>query len=98
MKKLQILRIANHIILSLSIIGCFSLWQDSNSYDYITSTVLVGLVISIFFWFFVLTFCDNAEDSKEILSYLRKKEVTEVTDIRKKEANISYPDGHPLNK
>jgi hypothetical protein len=61
MKKLQVLRIANHIILALSIIGFFSLWQDSNSQEltlfneHIKSTILAGLVISIFFWFFVLT-------------------------------------------
>jgi len=86
MKKLQILRISNHIILTLSIIGFFSLWQDSNSNDYIKSTVLAGLVISIFVWFFVLTFCDNAEDSKEILSLLKGENI-QKTDKQKEKEN-----------
>jgi len=92
MKKLQVLRIANHIILALSIIGFFSLWQDSNSQEltlfneHIKSTILAGLVISIFFWFFVLTFCDNAEDSKEILSLLKGENI-QKTDKQKDREN-----------
>ena len=86
MNRIQVLKIANHIILALSIIGCFSLWQDSNSNDYIKSTVLAGLVISIFVWFFVLTFCDNAEDSKEILSLLKGENI-QKTDKQKEREN-----------
>ena len=86
MNRIQVLKIANHIILALSIIGYFSLWQDSNSNDYIKSTVLAGLVISIFVWFFVLTFCDNAEDSKEILSLLKGENI-QKTDKQKEREN-----------
>ena len=86
MNRIQVLKIANHIILALSIIGYFSLWQDSNSNDYIKSTVLAGLVISIFVWFFVLTFCDNAEDSKEILSLLKGENI-QKTDKQKEKEN-----------
>ena len=92
MKKLQVLRIANHIILALSIIGFFSLWQDSNSQEltlfneHIKSTILAGLVISIFFWFFVLTFCDNAEDSKEILSFLKGENIQKTDKQRERES------------
>jgi len=81
MKRIQTLRVANHIILALSIIGYFSLWQDSQSQElalfneYIKSTIIASLVISIFGWFFILTFCDNAEDSKEILTLLKGKNI-----------------------
>ncbi len=81
MKRIQTLRVANHIILALSIIGYFSLWQDSQSQElalfneYIKSTIIASLVFSIFFWFFILTFCDNAEDSKEILTLLKGKNI-----------------------
>jgi len=81
MNKIQVLRIANHMILALSIIGYFSLWQDSQSQEltlfneYIKSTIIASLVFSIFFWFFILTFCDNAEDSKEILTLLKVKNI-----------------------
>tara|TARA_R100000541_G_C1896458_1_gene83911 strand:+ start:955 stop:1419 length:465 start_codon:yes stop_codon:yes gene_type:complete len=93
MKKLQVLRIANHIILAFSIIGYYSIWQDSESLqsigiinEYVKSYIIVSLVISIFFWFFILTFCDNAEDSKEILSLLKGENI-QKTDKQKDREN-----------
>ena len=94
MKKLQVLRIANHIILAFSIIGYYSIWQDSESLhsigminEYVKSYIIVSLVISIFFWFFILTFCDNAEDSKEILTLLKSNKI-QKTDKQKENKNI----------
>ena len=92
MKRIQTLRVANHIILALSIIGYFSLWQDSQSQElalfneYIKSTIIASLVFSIFFWFFILTFCDNAEDSKEILTLLKSNKI-QKTDKQKENKN-----------
>ncbi len=92
MNRIQVLKIANHIILALSIIGYFSLWQDSQSQElalfneYIKSTIIASLVISIFVWFFILTFCDNAEDSKEILTLLKGENI-QKTDKQKKREN-----------
>ena len=92
MNRIQVLKIANHIILALSIIGYFSLWQDSQSQElalfneYIKSTIIASLVFSIFFWFFILTFCDNAEDSKEILTLLKSNKI-QKTDKQKENKN-----------
>ncbi|MBT7896248.1 MAG: hypothetical protein HN564_04555 [Flavobacteriales bacterium] len=78
-------RIINHIVLALSVLGYILLWVDIKddiqaleslglfNTSYVKGSITAGLIISIFLWFFILTFCDNAEDSKEILAYLQKK-------------------------
>jgi len=94
MNKIQVLRIANHIILALSIIGYFAFWQDSRSEE-IKPYVIASLFFSIFGWLFILIFCDNAEDSKEVLSLLKgrniqkkdrkedKNEIIEIEDMKR---------------
>jgi len=109
MKKIQILRITNNIILALSLIGYFILWKDitkaSRAIDklgladfatYINAYLIESLIISILIWLFISTFCENAEDTKEVLSLLKgreiqKKDITQgkkITNIIDKEEMI----------
>ena len=109
MKKIQILRITNNIILALSLIGYFILWKDitkaSRTIDklgladfatYINAYLIESLIISILIWLFISTFCENAEDTKEVLSLLKgreiqKKDITQgkkITNIIDKEEMI----------
>lgn len=80
MKKLQILRITNNIILALSIIGYFILWKDAtkgiealdlfglmNVATYINAYLIESVIISILIWLYISTFCENAEYKKEVL-------------------------------
>ena len=88
MKKIQILRITNNIILSLSIIGYFILWKDTtkgnealdlfglmNVATYINAYLIESVIISILIWLFISTFCENAEDNKEVLALLKGKNI-----------------------
>jgi uncharacterized membrane protein YhiD involved in acid resistance len=88
MKKIQILRITNNIILALSIIGYFILWKDTtkgnealdlfglmNVATYINAYLIESVIISILIWLFISTFCENAEDTKEVLALLKVKNI-----------------------
>ena len=88
MNKIQILRVANNIILGLSIIGFLILWQDINKgievldsfrlmnfATYITANFIESVIISILIWLFISTFCENAEDTKEVLSLLKGRNI-----------------------
>jgi hypothetical protein len=88
MKKIQILRITNNIILALSIIGYFILWKDTtkgnealdlfglmNVATYINAYLIESVIISILIWLFISTFCENAEDTKEVLALLKVKSI-----------------------
>jgi len=96
MNKIQILRVANNIILGLSIIGYLILWQDINKgievlekfssmnfATYITANFIESVIISILIWLFISTFCENAEDTKEVLSLLKDR------NIQKKDKKIT---------
>ena len=85
MNRIQVLRIANHIILALSIIGYFLYWQDSHSEES-KPYIIASLFLSIFGWLFILLFCDNAEDSKEILTLLKGENI-QKTDKQKEREN-----------
>ena len=88
MKKIQILRITNNIILALSIIGYFILWKDTtkgnealdlfglmNVAIYINAYLIESVITSILIWLFISTFCENAEDTKEVLALLKVKNI-----------------------
>lgn len=101
MKRLQILRIANYLILSLSVFGYLSLWYNNKNeikaleslgiFDsiFFQGSIIAGIIISIFLFLFVDTFCENAQNvnehnnellkqSIEILSYLKEKNNNEI--------------------
>lgn len=101
MKRLQILRIANYLILSLSVFGYLSLWYNNKNeikaleslgiFDsiFFQGSIIAGIIISIFLFLFVDTFCENAQNvnehnnellkqSIEILSYLKEKNNKEI--------------------
>ena len=88
MNKIQILRITNNIILALSIIGYFILWKDTTKANeaidllglmdvatYINAYLIESVIISILIWLFISTFCENAEDTKEVLALLKGKNI-----------------------
>tara|TARA_B110000240_G_scaffold160784_1_gene179593 strand:+ start:262 stop:750 length:489 start_codon:yes stop_codon:yes gene_type:complete len=100
MNKIQILRVANNIILGLSIIGYLILWQDINKgidvlekfssmnfATYITANFIESVIISILIWFFISTFCENAQDTKEVLSLLKDRNIQKKD--RKEEKKIT---------
>jgi hypothetical protein len=101
MNKIQILRVANNIILGLSIIGYLILWQDINKgievledlfgsmnfATYITANFIESVIISILIWLFISTFCENAEDTKEVLSLLKDRNIQKKD--RKEEKKIT---------
>jgi len=100
MNKIQILRVANNIILGLSIIGYLILWQDINKgievldsfrlmnfSTYITANFIESVIISILIWFFISTFCENAQDTKEVLSLLKDRNIQKKD--RKEEKKIT---------
>tara|TARA_B100001142_G_scaffold258709_1_gene260629 strand:- start:1298 stop:1807 length:510 start_codon:yes stop_codon:yes gene_type:complete len=97
MNKIQTLRVANNIILGLSIIGYLILWKDINKgiealdkfglmnfATYITANFIESVIISIFIWLFISSFCENAEDTKEVLSLLKDRNIHKKDDIQKK--------------
>jgi len=100
MNKIQILRVANNIILGLSIVGYLILWQDINKgidvlekfssmnfATYITANFIESVIISILIWLFISTFCENAEDTKEVLSLLKDRNIQKKD--RKEEKKIT---------
>ena len=100
MNKIQILRVANNIILVISIIGYLILWQDINKgievldsfrlmnfATYITANFIESVIISILIWLFISTFCENAEDTKEVLSLLKDRNIQKKD--RKEEKKIT---------
>lgn len=88
MNRIQILRITNNIILALSIIGYFILWKDitnanktidllglSDVATYVNAYLIESVIISILIWLFISTFCENAEDTKEVLALLKANSI-----------------------
>ena len=115
MKKIQILRISNNIILFLSIIGYFIIWKDTikaneaidllgmmNVVTYVKAYLIQSVIISFLIWLFISTFCEKAEDTKQILSLLRLKNIhkedrQKQIKNKKPDDKFNYPDEHPLN-
>mgnify|MGYP001201601147 CR=1 FL=1 len=115
MKKIQILRILNNIILFLSTIGYFIIWKDTikaneaidllgmmNVVTYVKAYLIQSVIISFLIWLFISTFCEKAEDTKQILSLLRLKNIhkedrQKQIKNKKPDDKFNYPDEHPLN-
>jgi hypothetical protein len=96
MKKLQILRIANYLILSLSIIGYISLWYNNKKefkaleslglFDssFFQGSIIAGIIISIFLFLFVDTFCENAQNVNEHNNELLKQSIETLSYLQNK--------------
>jgi hypothetical protein len=96
MKKLQILRIANYLILSLSIIGYISLWYNNKKefkaleslglFDssFFQGSIIAGIIISIFLFLFVDTFCENAQHVNEHNNELLKQSIETLSYLQNK--------------
>tara|TARA_B110000238_G_C15852587_1_gene321699 strand:+ start:46 stop:525 length:480 start_codon:yes stop_codon:yes gene_type:complete len=96
MKKLQILRIANYLIISLSIIGYISLWYNNKKeikaleslglFDssFFQGSIIAGIIISIFLFLFVDTFCENAQNVNEHNNELLKQSIETLSYLQNK--------------
>ena len=73
-----------------------------NVATYVKAYLIQSVIISILIWLFISTFCEKAEDTKQILSLLRLKNIQKEDkqkQIKNKKSDdkFNYPDEHPLN-
>ena len=87
MKKLKFLRISNHVLLALSVLGYIFLWFNNKEdiktlesfglFDssFFQGSIIAAVIISIFLWLFIETFCENTQDSNEHNNELLKQSI-----------------------